>query len=224
MKLYANLTFVTRKSGLFLYLLTLVFLTTAPMKLFAVLMLFCFGCYSQPDSIAVHRARINADFADADKSPLTQEDRARFTGLDFYPYDTKYHVTAKLTRNRHSKPFAMKTTTNRMPMYREFGTLEFEIDGKKMTLSVFQNMDLALKPGFKDYLFLPFMDMTSGKETYIGGRYLDLRIPEGTVLELDFNKAYNSYCAYYYKYSCPLVPAGNDLPVEIRAGVKKFHD
>ena len=76
--------------------------------------------------------------------------------------------------------------------------------------------------GFKDYLFLPFMDDTNGEQTYAGGRYIDLRIPEGNTLKIDFNKAYNPYCAYNEKYSCPIVPRENYLDVAVKAGVKVF--
>jgi uncharacterized protein (DUF1684 family) len=75
---------------------------------------------------------------------------------------------------------------------------------------------------YRDYLFLPFIDQTNGEETYGGGRYVDLRIPEGDTLIIDFNKAYNPYCAYNKKYSCPLVPAVNELKTSVTAGVKAF--
>jgi len=85
-------------------------------------------------------------------------------------------------------------------------------------------LDLIKKDGFEDYLFLPFSDTTNGNETYIGGRYIDCRIQKDLEWTIDFNKAYNPYCAYNYKYSCPIVPMENDLPIAIIAGVKKFHD
>jgi uncharacterized protein (DUF1684 family) len=75
---------------------------------------------------------------------------------------------------------------------------------------------------YRDYLFLPFADLTNGEETYGGGRYLDLTIPTGNTILLDFNKAYNPYCAYNPKYSCPLVPKQNRLDIPIIAGVKAF--
>ena len=75
---------------------------------------------------------------------------------------------------------------------------------------------------YRDYLFLPFTDKTNGSETYTGGRYIDLSIPEGDTLEINFNKAYNPYCAYNPKYSCPIVPGVNALDTEVRAGVKAF--
>ena len=73
-------------------------------------------------------------------------------------------------------------------------------------------------------MFLPFSDETNGIESYGGGRYIDLRIPEGNTLIIDFNSAYNPYCAYNDKYSCPIVPRENYLRTRIEAGVKKFKD
>jgi uncharacterized protein (DUF1684 family) len=118
----------------------------------------------------------------------------------------------------------MKTSTARLPEYIKYGELHFVLDGKECHLNVYQNIDLIKKPGFEDYLFLPFSDLTSGKESYIGGRYIDLTIPKSSTMILDFNTAYNPYCAYNHIYSCPLVPLENDLNVAIEAGVKKFHD
>nr|WP_305050744.1 DUF1684 domain-containing protein [Elizabethkingia bruuniana] len=95
------------------------------------------------------------------------------------------------------------------------------MEGQQYSLKVYQSQDLIKKPSFKDHLFLPFRDATNEKETYGGGRYIDLRIPKKDHLIIDFNKAYNPYCAYNaFDYNCPIVPIENKLPVEIRAGVK----
>lgn len=115
----------------------------------------------------------------------------------------------------------MKTTSSRTPMYVKYGEISFEIDGKKLKLDVFQNLDLIkMNPKYKNSLFLPFTDLTSGVTSYGGGRYLDLEIPKKRKFTLDFNKAYNPYCAYAPGYSCPLTPKQNDLEVEVLAGVK----
>ena len=118
----------------------------------------------------------------------------------------------------------MKTTTDRAPLYVKYGEISFNLNGEKFKLNVYQNLELIKKPGFKKHLFLPFSDLTSGNETYIGGRYIDMEIPKGKTIIIDFNQAYNPYCAYNYKYSCPIVPLENDLATHINAGVKKFHD
>lgn len=98
-----------------------------------------------------------------------------------------------------------------MPVYVKYGDLYFSINGKDFKLNVFQNQELISDPEYYNYLFLPFTDLTNGETTYSGGRYLDLRIPEGDSILLDFNKAYNPFCAYSCDYSCPIVPAENDL-------------
>lgn len=170
------------------------------------------------------RKELNAEFASKDKSPLTAEDKAHFKSLDFFPVDEKYFVIAEFVRTENEKPFEMKTSTQRRPMYEKYGELNFILDGKPLKLNVYRSLDLAKKEEYKNDLFLPFSDLTSGKESYLGGRYIDLKIPQGNTIAVDFNQAYNPYCAYNHVYSCPAVPQENDLNVEIRAGVKKFHD
>lgn len=167
---------------------------------------------------------LNTEFADAKTSPLMAEDLATFQTLDFYLANGKYFVVAKFVRTKKEKPFEMKTTGERKPMYVKYGEAFFTLDGKDFKLNVYRNIALSKKKEYKNHLFLPFSDLTSGQESYIGGRYIDVKIPEGNTLVIDFNTAYNPYCAYNHKYSCPIVPLENDLNVEIKAGVKKFHD
>jgi hypothetical protein len=100
--------------------------------------------------------------------------------------------------------------------------LTFQIKGKSYQLNVYQGQDLIKKEGYEDYLFLPFLDDTNGEGSYGGGRYIDLRIPKGDTIVIDFNSAYNPYCAYNEKYSCPIVPRDNYIETEVKAGVKAF--
>lgn len=167
---------------------------------------------------------LNEEFADAKKSPLTEKDLGEFKALDFFPIDDSFVVEATFTKSKNEKSFEMKTTTDRMPLYVKYGEVSFVIKGENFKLNVYQNLDLMKRPGFKNHLFLPFSDLTSGDETYGGGRYIDLEIPKGKTITIDFNQAYNPYCAYNVKYSCPIVPAENNLAIQINAGVKKFHD
>ncbi len=192
-----------------------------------ILFLFCFtSSYAQKDVAAAEKfqSELNKSYADSLKSPLLKDDLKHFKGLDFYPIDEKYIVEAIFIRTKKEKSFKMKTTTSRTPIYKKYGELHFSIDGKELKLNVYQNVDLKKKPGYEDYLFLPFSDLTCGKDSYIGGRYIDMRIPKSGKVTIDFNQAYNPYCAYNYEYSCPIVPLENDLDIEINAGVKKFHD
>lgn len=167
---------------------------------------------------------LNAEFKDASKSPLTEADRKEFEGLDFFKYDSTYVVQALFTRTENEQPFKMKTTTDRQPEYVKYGFVEFFLKGEIYQLNVYQGLDLKTEDGYEDYLFLPFLDETNGLESYGGGRYIDLRIPTGNTITIDFNSAYNPYCAYNHKYSCPLVPRENYLKTRIEAGVKKFKD
>ncbi len=167
---------------------------------------------------------LDKEYGDKEESPLTEEDFKTFKGLDFYPINEKFIVEASFVRTPDEKVFKMKTTGIRTPDYVKYGELIFTLDGKEFKLNLYQNIDLIKKEGFADHLFLPFSDLTCGKESYIGGRYIDMRIPKWKTVVIDFNKAYNPYCAYNHKYSCPIVPLENDLDIAIRAGVKKFHD
>lgn len=165
---------------------------------------------------------MNADFKDASKSPLKKKDLKKFKGLDFFKFDSTFVVKAVLKRTPETKWFKMKTTTSRESEERVFGILKFELKGQSFQLNVYQGKELMTTEGYEDYLFLPFLDDTNGDTTYGGGRYIDLRIPEENEIEIDFNKAYNPYCAYNEKYSCPIVPRENYLPLKVEAGVKVF--
>lgn len=195
--------------------------------LLVILLQFSFGfAQNQFSFSAVERFQneLNAEYADAKTSPLLAEDLKVFNSLDFYPANEKFFVVAKFIRTENELPFEMKTSTDRKPVYVKYGEAHFNIDGQFFKLNIYRNIELSKKEQYKDYLFLPFSDLTCGSESYIGGKYIDLKIPQGDTIVIDFNTSYNPYCAYSPKYSCPKVPLENDLKIEIRAGVKKFHD
>lgn len=171
-----------------------------------------------------YQEKLNREYANREESPLTDKDFKVFKGLDFYPINEKFIVYAKFIRTPDEKTFKMKTTGDRTPEYVKYGELYFKLDGKGFKLNVYQSQDLIKKEGYADYLFLPFSDLSCGKGSYIGGRYIDMRIPKEDEAVIDFNKAYNPYCAYNPKYSCPIVPLENNLDIQILAGVRKFHD
>jgi uncharacterized protein len=198
-------------------------------KVLCLLFSFSITCWSQDKSELLKKSiesqeELNKHFADSTSSPLTKEDLLHFKQLDFYSVSEDYIVEAKFEKIKKGRVFEMKTSTDRLPKYKVFGILRFKLEGKELELYVYQNLELKKRKGFEDYLFLPFTDYTNGVETYGAGRYLDMRIPKNEIVIIDFNKAYNPYCAYNKKYSCPIVPEENDLKVEIKAGVKKFHD
>jgi uncharacterized protein (DUF1684 family) len=167
--------------------------------------------------------KLNLQYADKDKSPLDSVDFTNFRSLDFFPINLKYAVKANFTKNDFPIPIVMSTSTNRKPIYQKYGTLSFTINGKEYDLSVFQSLDPNDSDEEKQYVSVPFTDLTSGKETYGGGRYLDLKLPLNSIITLDFNQAYNPYCAYSHRWSCLIPPKENDLKIAIKAGIKKYH-
>ena len=164
---------------------------------------------------------LNAEFKDPDTSPLPDRYRKNFEALDFFAPDTTFRIWARLIRTPNALPFAMPTTTSRTSTEVLYGFAEFEIQDTTIQLELYRNV--AGEPDTaKDDLFLPFLDATNGEGTYTGGRYLDLPIPTSDSILIDFNKAYNPYCVYNKKYSCPIVPKVNTIPIAIEAGVKDF--
>lgn len=186
---------------------------------------FSFG-HDKFDVSAIEKfqTKLNAAYLDAKTSPLTAEDKAHFKTLDFYPANKTFFVIATLVKTENEKPFKMKTSTSRLPKFIKYGEVHFAIDNKKLQLNVYQSFGADGAIDGKEDLFLPFLDATSGNESYSAGRYIDLRVPAGNTITIDFNTAYNPYCAYNSQYSCPIVPLENDLDFAIEAGVKKFHD
>lgn len=173
--------------------------------------------------IAVFQKELNAEFRNPETSPLPDRYRKDFESLNFYAADTSFIVNARLELTPNALPFDMPTTTERKSREVVFGVAHFTLNGSPQLLEIYQNKELMLEEGYEDYLFLPFTDETNGETTYGGGRYLDLRIPSGTTIQINFNKAYNPSCAYNKKYSCPIVPKVNALKFKIEAGVKDFN-
>jgi len=178
-----------------------------------------FGQSTYKDSIQQLRVLHTSELIDPSSKLLSDEEIDHFQGLDYFTIDTIFRVEAQFVSSK-GKKFKMPTSTERMPIYRRYGYVYFEIEQQKCTLTVYQNMELLKKEEYKDYLFIPFKDATSGNESYGGGRYLDLRIPKSNTLTLDFNTCYNPYCAYSMRFSCPIPPAENTLKVSIEAGEK----
>jgi uncharacterized protein len=140
--------------------------------------------------------------------------------LRFFPVDESYRVVCRFERTENSPWFKMATSGPIQKNYRVFGTAQFSLRDTTVTLNIYQSQGLMNSAEYADYLFVPFTDPTCGHESYQGGRYLDIRISdiEDGRLVLDFNKAYNPYCAYSSGYSCPIPPKENHFPVCIRAG------
>lgn len=194
---------------------------------FAIVFSTLIQLQAQIDTSAWYRGIIewqttmNREYADSTESPLEPSDRLIFTGLEFFEPDSSYCVKAHMELTPDSQPFDMKTSGVRTPSYRQYGILYFDIKGQQYSLSAYQRIEFSTSDDYVDYLFVPFTDLSNGEETYEGGRYIDLQINAGGNYTLDFNKAYNPYCAYNHKYSCPIPPAVNNLEIAIFAGVKK---
>ena len=145
--------------------------------------------------------------------------------ISFFPINEKFRMTCRFERTMNSPWFRMESSGPIKKNYRVYGIIHFTINDTAVTLNIYQSQDLMTTKEYKDHLFIPFTDATSGEETYESGRYIDLEkkdITNENVL-IDFNKAYNPYCAYVSgKYNCPIPPAENRLIVAIRAGEKSF--
>jgi uncharacterized protein (DUF1684 family) len=142
----------------------------------------------------------------------------------FFPVNKKYRVMAVFTKIADSKGFTMKTSGSKTRKYFKYGMLRFSIDGRSLQLTVYQSEELMNDAKYKNYLFVPYTDLTSGNKSYGGGKYLDFEMSDikNNKLLIDFNKAYNPYCAYTSGYNCPIPPRENNLPAAIRAGEMKF--
>ena len=142
----------------------------------------------------------------------------------FFPIDKAYKVKARFVRIIDTTGFIMKTSGKKTPRYFKYGTLTFKIRDTLLHLTVYQSENLKATDKYKDYLFVPYTDLTSGEESYGGGRYIDFLISDirDNKLWLDFNKAYNPNCAYTAGYNCPIPPRENDLGIFIRAGEMMF--
>src|SRR6187397_1175578 len=145
--------------------------------------------------------------------------------LSFFPVNENYRMMCMFERTMNSPWFRMESSGPIKKNYRVYGIIHFTINDTAVTLNIYQSQDLMTTKEYKDHLFIPFTDATSGEETYESGRYIDLEIKDITneSLLIDFNKAYNPYCAYVSgKYNCPIPPAENRLIVAIPAGEKAF--
>ena len=172
------------------------------------------------DEVLAYQKEIQLEYLNPDESPLPKEEIANFEGIKFFDYNANFVVEAKLQRLLNEKPFLMPTSSGKSQSYIRFGILTFSLQGKQFQLEVYQNLNLIKREGYEKSLFLPFIDQTSGNESYGAGRYLDISIPDNDTILLDFNKAYHPYCAYTAGYSCPITPDINFIDISLKAGVK----
>jgi len=165
-------------------------------------------------SVLDHRAVKDKTFRE-EPEPIPVEKRETLLPLRYYPPDASYTAPAELKLANQRPVFEMPTSTGKLRRMERVGVLEFSLKGQPMSLAAFVEEGQAL-----ENLFVPFADLTTGKETYPAGRYLDIHPTSTGLYTIDFNMAYNPTCAYNETYDCPFPPASNRLKVEIRAGEK----
>lgn len=149
------------------------------------------------------------------QSPLTPEQKKDFKGLIYFPENESLRLEVQVEEFADKVHLQMQTTTGSVQEYQKFGKFKFNVESSEVELTIYQS-----EHGF----FLPFVDSLAGKETYPAGRYLEPEPLPGNRFIVDFNLAYNPYCAYNEKWSCPITPAENRLKVPIQAGEKLFHE
>jgi len=194
------------------------------MKYLLILILMTgINCFAQDykSQIDQFRKGYMDDFLKDANSPLKKDD---LQNLRFYDADSTYRVTCKVTFLSNENNFVMPVFHGTGSQYVKYALLKFSLKDKPMQLTVYKSIRLSQNPMFSDYLFLPFTDDTNEQETYGGGRYIDLKKGEfkGDSLVVDFNKAYNPYCAFSPNYSCPKPPDENRLSIAVKAGEKLF--
>ncbi len=142
----------------------------------------------------------------------------------FFPVDAGYAINCAVEKITDTADITMKTSDGKTKHYFKYGRVSFTIAGTACTLFLYQSRDLMKTEKYKDYLFIPFTDSTTGDESYGSGRYLDFFISDirNDSLQVDFNKAYNPYCAYTTGFHCPVPPRENHLPAPIKAGEMAF--
>lgn len=198
--------------------------------LFSVIVILGAGCSKSEklkeerplsnDPVLSERTARDQAFRSSPDSPIPLEDRASFQGLEYFPVNKDLRFSVQL--NRYSRPIQIRlgTNTGEIRSGLRYGYFDFIVEGQSCRLQVYRLDDVAENGG--PNLFIPFRDATSGKETYATGRYIDLAENTSGIYDLDFNRAYNPFCAFNYRYSCPLPPEENILTVPIRAGEKNY--
>ncbi len=188
-------------------------------SLLAILLVAC-GSPDKTDNyeseIKAHRKEVTKTFLIRESSPLKNEDRKYFVGLNYFEIDREYAVWAEYQALMNQGLSRLSTSGGEEREYIRDGILTFKLKGKDLQLYSYRSTD-------SPDLFIPFGDESNGKETYHAGRYVDMQAPDSNQVLLDFNKAYNPYCAYNDKWSCVIPPSENKLNIAVLAGERRFH-
>jgi len=161
------------------------------------------------------RAEKDEFFGSHQQSPLTREQKMNYHGLNYFPENKTLRLEVMVDEFPVKLSFEMQTSTGDVQTYEKFGKFSFVVEGVAAELTIYQSQN-----GY----FLPFVDSLAGRETYPAGRYLEPEALTGGRFMVDFNVAYNPYCAYNEMWSCPITPTENRLKVAVRAGEKLFHE
>lgn len=161
--------------------------------------------------LSAMRREKDAFFKTHPQSPLSPAQQDVFTALEYYDFDPTLDLTVTAESFAHDDFITIETTTSELRRYRRAGRFAFAVHGKTVQLTIFETPH-----GY----FLPFVDASANRETYGGGRYIDVESQGENTFQVDFNTAYNPYCVYSDAYSCPITPFENRIDVAIRAGEK----
>ena len=164
-----------------------------------------------------HRAHKDMLFGGSRQSPLTPAQQQHFKGLNYFDENPALRIVTPLEKHAKAERVVMQTSTGHVAEFFKYGFVRFVVNSQSQTLQVYKSSE-------HDDLFLPFMDETTGQETYGSGRYLDVHERSDGMIELDFNLSYNPYCAYNSQWTCPIPPRENRLTVKIEAGEQTFHE
>lgn len=192
--------------------------------LIATILFYSFGGGSSEEdyvaSITKERQAKDDQMRNASDSPFGEE-KKNFKQLNYFPPDLNYRISAKLVPIQHKKMVVLPTSDGKEKKYLEYAHAEFELNNTPCKLLILE----VAEGEYQGVLFLAFADETSANETYGAGRYIELKkIPGASSITIDFNEAYNPYCAYANDFSCPFPPKENILATAVRAGEKKYHE
>jgi uncharacterized protein (DUF1684 family) len=161
------------------------------------------------------------DFMENDpESPFHRKGELNYDGLKFFDIDPAFNVKARIEKMQSPVPFDIQMTDGETARYFKYAIAHFEIDDKSQKLFLLKSENFFNEP----WLFLPFYDETSAEESYGGGRFLNVEYHDEEEIYIDFNLAYNPYCAYTDTYRCPIPPAENKITVKVLAGERNYKD
>ncbi len=186
-----------------------------------IIMIYSLVFKNTPDyigSILEHRTEVDTFMGSSGDSPLHDTLKSNFQGLNYFEIKEGFKVKAHLDKIPDRQTLILGTSDGATQEYVKYAYAKFNLSDTSLQLLVLKSED----DQGESYFFIPFSDLTSGEQTYGGGRYLEIPFSNDKQLDIDFNLAFSPYCAYSAKFSCPLPPAENHLQVAITAGERNF--